>query len=40
MAGQEGELFRKVVGWALVLLVVMCILVTLQSTAVLSWMVP
>ncbi len=40
MAGREGELFRKVVGWSLVLLVVMCILVTLQSTAILSWMVP
>ena len=40
MVGREGELFRKVVGWSLVLLVAMCILVTLQSTAILSWMVP
>jgi lactate permease len=40
LAGREGELFRKVVGWSLVLLLVMCILVTLQSTPVLSWMVP
>jgi len=40
LAGREGELFRKVVGWSLVLLVAMCILVTLQSTAILSWMVP
>jgi lactate permease len=40
MAGKEGDLFRKVVGWSLVLLLVMCILVTLQGTPVLSWMVP
>jgi lactate permease len=40
MGGREGELFRKVVGWSLVLLLAMCILVTLQSTAILSWMVP
>jgi lactate permease len=40
LAGREGELFRKVVGWSLALLLVMCILVTLQSTSVLSWMVP
>ena len=37
--GEEGELFRRVVGWSLVLLLVMCVLVYLQSTAVLSWMV-
>ncbi|GAA3341154.1 L-lactate permease [Amorphoplanes nipponensis] len=40
MAGREGDIFRKVVGWSLVLLLVMCVLVTLQGTAVLSWMVP
>jgi lactate permease len=40
MVGREGELFRKVVGWSLALLLLMAILVTLQSTAVLSWMVP
>ena len=39
MAGQEGDLFRKVVGWSLVLVLVMCVLVYLQSTAVLEWMV-
>ncbi len=38
MAGEEGELFRKVVGWSLGLLLLMCILVFLQSTPVLSWM--
>jgi lactate permease len=40
MAGREGDIFRKVFGWSLVLLLIMCILVTLQHTAVLSWMVP
>jgi len=40
MAGREGDLFRKVVGWSLALLLFMCILVTLQSTSILSWMVP
>ncbi|MGC9667817.1 L-lactate permease [Planosporangium sp. 12N6] len=39
MAGREGEIFRKVVGWSLVLLLFMCVLVTLQSTPVLDWMV-
>jgi lactate permease len=40
MAGKEGELFRKVFGWSLLLLVLMCVIVVLQSTSVLSWMVP
>ena len=40
MAGQEGVIFRKVIGYSLVLLLVMCILVGLQSTSVLDWMVP
>jgi lactate permease len=40
MAGREGDIFRKVLGWSLVLLLFMCILVTLQGTSVLSWMVP
>ncbi len=40
MVGKEGEIFRKVVGWSLGLLLVMCALVYLQSTALLSWMVP
>ncbi len=39
MAGQEGDLFRKVLGWSLVLVLLMCALVYLQSTAVLDWMV-
>ena len=40
MAGQEGIIFRKVLGWSLVLLLFMCIIVTLQDTGVLGWMVP
>jgi lactate permease len=39
LAGEEGELFRRVVGWSVVLLLVMCVLVFLQSTPVLSWMI-
>ena len=39
LAGQEGDLFRKVVGWSIVLMLVMCAIVYLQSTAVLDWMV-
>jgi lactate permease len=38
LGGREGDLFRRVIGWSLVLLLVMCVLVYLQST-VLSWMV-
>ncbi len=40
MAGREGDIFRKVLGWSLVLLVLMCAIVGLQSTPVLDWMVP
>lgn len=40
LAGREGDLFRKVIGWSLVLLALMCVIVGLQSTFVLSWMVP
>jgi lactate permease len=40
MAGREGDIFRKVIGWSLVLLLFMCVLVTLQATPVLGWMVP
>jgi lactate permease len=37
--GREGELFRYVIKWSLGLLLFMCILVYLQSTSVLGWMV-
>src|SRR4051794_564389 len=40
MAGQEGELFRKVLGWSLFLVLLLCGLAYLQSLSVLSWMVP
>jgi lactate permease len=40
LAGREGDIFRKVIGWSLLLLAVMCVLVWLQSTSVLDWMVP
>jgi lactate permease len=40
MAGQEGVIFRKVLGWSLLLLLLMCVIVTLQGTPVLGWMVP
>jgi lactate permease len=40
LAGKEGDIFRKVIGWSLLLLAVMCVIVWLQSTAVLDWMVP
>ena len=40
MSGREGDIFRKAIGWSLVFLAFMCVLVFLQSTAVLSWMIP
>lgn len=40
MAGREGDIFRKVLGWSLVMLAIMALIVVLQSTAVLGWMVP
>jgi lactate permease len=38
--GKEGDIFRRVLGWSLLFLVGMCVLSGLQSTDVLSWMVP
>lgn len=40
LGGREAELLRKVVGWSLALLLLMCVLVFLQSTSVLGWMLP
>ena len=40
MAGQEGLIFRKVIGYSLAMLVFMCVLVGLQATPVLDWMIP
>ena len=38
MTGREGDLFRKVLGWSLALLLVLCLLVLFQN-GVLDWMV-
>jgi len=39
LAGREGELFRKVLPWSIVFLAGAVLLVYLQSTSLLSWMV-
>jgi lactate permease len=39
MAGEEGELFRKVLKWSLLMILIMAVLVFLQSKGVLDWMV-
>jgi lactate permease len=40
MEGKESEIFKKVVGWSLGMLFILCCLVYLQSTPVLNWMLP
>ena len=40
LIGREGDIFRSVFGWAVAMLVGLCLLVYLQSTPVLGWMVP
>ena len=40
LLGRESEILRRVIWWSLGLLVVLCLLVGLQSTPVLSWMLP
>jgi lactate permease len=40
MAGKEGDIFRRVLMWSIALTLVMCVIVYLQSTDVLGWMVP
>lgn len=40
MMGAESVVFRKVIWWSLGLLLVLCLLVGLQSTPILSWMLP
>ena len=39
LEGREGDIFRRVFVWSIVFLAFMCLLVYLQSTPVLSWMV-
>src|SRR6266705_612581 len=38
--GSESQIFRKVIGWSVGLIVVFSFFVYLQSTPVLGWMVP
>ncbi|MER7847761.1 L-lactate permease [Kitasatospora sp. NPDC096077] len=38
--GREGEVLRRIIGWSLAVLTVLCLLAWLQSTPVLGWMVP
>ncbi|MBP2369142.1 L-lactate permease [Pseudonocardia parietis] len=40
IVGRESELFRRTIGWSLVLLLALCTLIFLQSTPVLAWMLP
>jgi lactate permease len=39
LGGREGDIFRKVLGWSIVLVLMMCVIVYLQSTGILDWMV-
>lgn len=39
MVGKEGQILRHVIGWSLGFLLLTCVLVYLQSTPVLGWMV-
>ena len=40
MDGKESVILRKVIGWSVGMLAVLCLLVYLQSTPVLGWMLP
>ncbi|MGI8754109.1 MAG: L-lactate permease [Acidimicrobiales bacterium] len=40
LSGQEGDLFRRVFKWSLLFVAFMCVVIYLQSTSVLSWMLP
>jgi lactate permease len=40
LTGREGDIFRRVIGWSLMFVLIMAVFVFLQSTSVLSWMVP
>ena len=40
LGGREGDIFRRVVGWSLLLVLILAVFVYLQSTSLLSWMVP
>jgi len=38
--GQEGELFRRVIGWSVGMVLLIGVIVWLQSTPILGWMIP
>jgi lactate permease len=40
MMGKEGVLFRRVAGWTVLMIAALSLLVYLQSTPLLGWMVP
>lgn len=40
LVGKESDIFRRSIPWSLGLLAVLCLLVGLQSTPVLAWMMP
>jgi lactate permease len=40
LEGKESVILRKVVGWSVALLLVLCTLSFLQSTPILGWMLP
>ncbi|MBV9818088.1 MAG: L-lactate permease [Solirubrobacterales bacterium] len=40
LGGREGDIFRQVIAWSVLLVLIMAVIVLLQSTSVLSWMVP
>jgi lactate permease len=40
LSGREADLFRRMFGWSVLLICAMALLVGLQATPVLSWMVP
>jgi lactate permease len=40
VVGSESALFRRLLGWSLALLAIITVLVILQSTPILGWMVP
>jgi lactate permease len=40
LEGEEGVLLRRVIGWSLGMLLVLAVIIFLQSTPVLGWMVP
>jgi lactate permease len=40
LEGQEGVLLRRVIGWSLGMLLVLAVIIALQATPVLGWMIP